>query len=86
MKILINLLLSGVAVALAAWLIPTVQIDTYRVAIVTAVVIVLLNLTLGSILKLLTLPLNFLTLGLISLIINVLMILLADRLIDGFST
>ncbi|MBC7617098.1 MAG: phage holin family protein, partial [Pedobacter sp.] len=42
--------------------------------------------TLGLILRVFTFPLNVLTLGLISFIITVLMVLLVDNLMDGFNT
>ena len=52
-------------------------------------VLALVNATLGAVLKLLTLPLNCLTLGLFSLVINALMLLIVGNLgfgyhIDGF--
>lgn len=86
MKFLISLLLSALAVLAAAYLVPGVDIDGFVVALVVAVVLGLVNATIGLLLKLITAPLNWLTLGLISLIINVLMVLLVDSFIDGFST
>lgn len=85
MKFLISLLLSAVAVLAAAYLVPGVQIDGFVTALIVAVVLGLVNATIGYLLKLLTAPLNWLTLGLVSLIINVLMVLLVDSLIAGFS-
>ncbi|MBS1724075.1 MAG: phage holin family protein [Armatimonadetes bacterium] len=49
-------------------------------------VLSLVNATLGNLLKLLTLPLNCLTLGLASLLINALMFLLVGNLRFGFET
>lgn len=86
MKFLISLLLSALAVLAAAYLVPGVDIDGFVVALVVAVVLGLVNATIGLLLKMITAPLNWLTLGLISLIINVLMVLLVDSFIDGFST
>jgi putative membrane protein len=85
MAILINILLSALAVAITAYLIPGVTIDGYMTAIVVAVVLAIVNSTIGPLLKIITLPLNILTLGMISLIINVLMVLLVARLVPGFS-
>ena len=43
-----------------------------------------MNATLGAFLKLLTLPLSILTLGIFLLIINALMLLLVSNLVAGF--
>jgi putative membrane protein len=84
MTILLNLLLSGIAVAIAAYLIPGATVDGYLTAIIVAVVLAIVNATIVPILQVLTLPLNILTLGLVSLIINVLMVLLVAKLVPGF--
>lgn len=86
MKFLISLLLSGVAVFAAAYLVPGVDIDGFVTALIVALVLGLVNATIGLFLKMLTAPLNWLTLGLVSLVINVLMVLLVDNFINGFST
>lgn len=84
MTLLVNLLLSGVAVAVASYLIPGATVDSYLTAFIVAVVLAIVNTTIVPILNILTLPLNILTLGLVSLIINVLMVLLIARLVPGF--
>lgn len=76
----------GVAVALAAFLIPGVQVNGFLSAIIAGVLIALANATIGTILRLLTFPINILTLGIMSFIITVLMVLLVDSLMDGFNT
>lgn len=84
MNILINLLISALAVAIAAYITPGASVDGYLTAIVVAVVLAIVNSTIGPLLKILTLPLNILTLGLVSLIINVLMVLLVAKIVPGF--
>ena len=86
MKFLLSLLLSAVAVIIAAYIVPGVVVDGFGTALLVAIVLGLINATVGFILKLMTAPLNWLTFGLISLIINVLIVLLVDNLISGFST
>ncbi|WP_343562936.1 phage holin family protein [Sphingobacterium sp.] len=92
MKFIISLLLTGVIVAVACWLIPGAKVAGFGWAIVTGLVIGFVNATVGSILRLFTFPLNWLTLGLVSFIITVLMVLLSDSLlgdkfnVDGFWT
>lgn len=86
MKLIIEILIMGVAVLLAAFLIPGVQVDGFGSAILVGILLALVNATIGFILRILTFPINFLTLGLMSFIISVLMILLVDRWMDSFHT
>ena len=86
MKFIIELLLMGAAVAIASYLLPGVEVSSFWSAIIAAVLIALANATIGTILRILTFPINFLTLGLISFIITVLMVLLVDELMDDFNT
>lgn len=85
MKLVIKLLLNALAVVLLSKLLSGVSVDGYTNAIIVAVVLALLNLLVKPLLILLTLPVTILTLGLFLLVINALIILLADKLIDGFS-
>jgi len=86
MAFILEILLMGVAMLIGAYLIPGVQLDGFGSAIIAALLIALANATIGFILRILTFPLNFLTLGLVSFIITVLMILLVDNLMTGFNT
>jgi putative membrane protein len=86
MRLIIEILLMGVAVALAAYLLPGVQVSGFLSAIIAGVLIALANATIGTILRLLTFPINILTLGIMSFIITVLMVLLVDSLMSGFNT
>jgi putative membrane protein len=62
MNTLINLLISGIAIAITSYLIPGSHVDGYITAIIVAVVLAIVNLTIVPILEVLTLPLNILTL------------------------
>lgn len=86
MRLIIEVLLMGLAVFIGARLVPGVSVDGYGNAIIAAVLIALANATIGFILRLLTFPVNFLTLGLMSFIITVLMILLVDNMMTSFNT
>ena len=86
MKTIIEILLMGFAFYLGAKLVPGVSISGFGTAIIAAILIALANATIGFILRLLTFPINFLTLGLMSFIITVLMILLVDGIMSGFNT
>jgi len=86
MRLIVEILLMGLAVLLGAYIVPGVAVDGYGTAIIAAILIALTNATIGFILRVLTFPINFLTLGLVSFIISVLMILLVDSLMTGFNT
>lgn len=86
MRLIVEILLMGLAVFLGAKLVPGVEVDGYTSALIAALLIALANATIGFILRILTFPINFLTLGLVSFIISVLMIMLVDRMMSGFST
>ena len=85
MKLLARILLSAVAVLVIANFMSSVSVDNYTTAIIVAVILGLLNMFVKPILVIFTLPVTFFTLGLFLLIINAIIILMADSLIDGFS-
>jgi putative membrane protein len=85
MKLIIRLLINALAVFIIAYLLSGVIVDGYTGAIIVAIVLSLLNLLVKPFLVILTLPVTVLTLGLFLLVINASIIVLADKLIDGFS-
>lgn len=85
MILLLRILLSALAVIILSKVLPNVSVDTYLTAIIVAIVLSLLNFIVKPILVILTLPVTIITFGLFLLIINALIILLADKLIDGFA-
>ncbi|NUJ98084.1 phage holin family protein [Candidatus Gracilibacteria bacterium] len=85
MIMILNILISGIAIAIASYITPGAHIDGYITAIIVAVVLALVNSSIGFCLKLITFPINVLTLGLMSLIINILMVLLVAKIIPGFT-
>lgn len=85
MKLLMKLVLSAIAVIILAKLLPGVTIDdTFTTPLIVALVLAILNVLVKPILIILTLPITILTLGLFLLVVNAIIILLADKLIDGF--
>lgn len=85
MKLILRILLSALAVVILAKVLPGISVDTYTTAIIVAIVLSLLNFIVKPILIILTLPVTIITLGLFLLIINAIIILLADNLIAGFT-
>ena len=68
---------------LSKLLAPHVSIHSFTTAIIFSIVLALLNAFVKPIITILTLPLTIITLGLFLLVINVIIILLADKLVSG---
>ena len=85
MNFILRLLLSALAVVVLAKILPGVDVSSYGIAILVAFVLSILNFLVKPLLIILTLPVTIVTLGLFLLIINAIIILLADWLVDGFS-
>jgi len=85
MKFILRLLLSALAVVVLSKVLPNVSVDTYVTALIVAVALSLLNFIVKPILVILTLPVTIVTFGLFLLVINALIIKLADYFIDGFT-
>jgi putative membrane protein len=84
MKLLLNWVLNAVALLLVAHFVPGFYVRGFIAALIAAIVIGLVNATLGFVLKVLTFPLTILTLGIFLLVINALMLELAGWLTPGF--
>lgn len=85
MNFLIKLILSAISVIVASYLLPGAHIDGFFAAFIVALFLALFSATLKPILTILTIPITVFTLGLFLLVINALMVMLADWLVDGFS-
>lgn len=83
-KFLLNILVTSVALLLGDYLMDNVSFREAWVALVTALVLGILNVFLKPILIILTIPATIFTLGLFLLVINTAMIMIADQLIDDF--
>lgn len=68
-----------------AYLVPGVAIEGWPALLVVAVVWGILSMLLKPILIFLTLPINILTLGLFTFVINALLIMLMSSLVRGFA-
>ncbi|WP_297986202.1 phage holin family protein [uncultured Chryseobacterium sp.] len=85
MNLIIRLLVTAVVAFGLTYVLSGVHFDGFSTALVFAIVLGVLNLIVTPILKLLGLPLTIITLGLFSLVINALVILLADYFVDGMN-
>ena len=84
MGFLLQWVVSSLAIVITAYLLPGVAVEGFFAALVTALILGLINAIIRPILILLTLPLTILTLGLFTLVINALLIMLAAAIVPGF--
>lgn len=81
---IIKMFVDAVAVIICAYLLPGVTIAGFGIALLVALSLALLNRFVKPLLVLLTIPATILTLGLFLLVVNALIILLADWIVLGF--
>jgi putative membrane protein len=82
--LLLHWLVSAASLLIVAYIFPGIEIRGLGTALIAPIVIGFLNATIGLILKLITLPLSILTLGIFWFVINALMLELAAALVPGF--
>lgn len=85
MKILVTWILSALAIGISAWLIPGAEISGFGAALLAALILGAVNAVIRPLLIILTLPINILTLGLFTLVINAGTVALTAALLSGFS-
>lgn len=85
MKILIRLLINAGALLALPYIISGIQVDSFYVALISALILGLLNVIIRPIVHLLTLPLTLLTLGLFALVVNGAFFWFVASFIDGFN-
>jgi|SRR3989344_9279594 len=84
MEIIIHWVLSALLILATAYLLPGVSLSGFAAALVVAVILGLLNALLKPLLIILTLPVNIVTLGLFTLVINGFLVWLASIIVPGF--
>lgn len=83
-RLLLNWLVSALALLLVAMVVPGFEVESFGSAMWAALVIGLLNVTIGWLLQLLALPLTILTLGLFYFVVNAVILYLASAFVPGF--
>lgn len=77
-------LIASVAIIFTGFLVPGVTVASFWTALWLAIFLAVINIILKPILIVLTLPINILTLGLFTFVINAILILIASSVIKGF--
>ncbi len=85
MNVLAELLINGLAVFIAAYILPGVHVENYFVALIVAVVLGIINTLIKPILVFFTLPITIVTLGLFLLVINAILVMIVANIVAGFS-
>jgi len=84
-RMIISLLITAASLFLVANFLPgNIYLDSFVTALYAAAALAVVNAFIKPIVKLLTMPINFITLGLFSLVVNALMLLIVDYFVDGF--
>ncbi len=83
-KLINKTLIGALALLLAAYIVPGVEIDSLYIAIVAAVVLGILNAIVRPVLILLTLPVTLLTLGFFTFVINAALFWFVSSFVEGF--
>jgi putative membrane protein len=84
LSLLVNWLVSAVALWLVARIVSGIEVRDFRAAVIAAAVVAVVNFFVGPLLRILGWPLIFLTLGLFTFVINAVLLLLASLFTPGF--
>ena len=84
MKLLTRWLINAVTLLVIPYVVPAIAVESFWIALLTALMLGLLNVFIRPLLIVLTLPLNVLTLGLFTFVINALLFWFAGSFIRGF--
>ena len=84
MKFILKLFVSALAVIVSSYFLKGVRVDTPLIALIVAAVLSFLNAIVKPIIVLFTIPITIVSLGMFLIVINAIIILLADYLVDGF--
>lgn len=85
MKIILHWIILTLAILAAAYVVPGIHVSGFLVALIVAAILAFINTIIKPLVTILTLPINIVTLGLFSLVINGLFFWFVASLINGFS-
>ena len=84
MRLLLIWLINALSLLAVAYLLPSVSVESFYVAVITAFLLAIVNTVIRPVLVLITLPINILTLGLFTLVINGLLFWFVASFLEGF--
>lgn len=84
MRTLVKILLNTIAVVIGSYIIPGVWVESFKDSLIVAIVLAILNALVKPVLVFITIPVTIVTFGIFLLVINAIIIMIADSLIPGF--
>jgi putative membrane protein len=84
MSIIIRWIINALALMLVAFILPSIEIEGFYIALITALILGLINAVIRPFLILITLPINIITLGLFTFVLNALLFWFVASFIEGF--
>ena len=84
MRLLLVWLVNALSLLAVAYLLPSVTVESFYAAVIAALVLAIVNTVIRPVLVLVTLPINILTLGLFTLVINGLLFWFVASFVEGF--
>jgi len=85
MNLIIKWVLLSLVIMLIAWIVPGITVSGFLGAMFVVIIISLVNLLIRPVVTFISLPLNVLTLGIFSLVVNALLFLLVAKLSPGLT-
>lgn len=83
-SIVIKMILNALALLVGAYFLKGVEIENFAKALIAAIILAVLNATIGPIMHFFSYPLKLITLGFFSIIIDALIIMIAAYFLKGF--
>ena len=83
--LLIQWLILTLIVLFTAWILPGITVSSVPAAMVAAIVIGMINVSIKPVLNWITLPFNVVTFGILALVINALLLMFTAYLVPGLS-
>lgn len=84
LAVLIRWVLYALVIVFISWIIPGIEVDNFLSALLVCVILALINAFIKPLIQIITLPVNIITLGLFSFVINALLLMLAGMITPGF--
>lgn len=84
MSLLVKWLLMTISVGIAAYLIPGISVSGFFSALLVALFLGIVNTLIRPFLIVITLPINILTIGLFTFVINAVLVMLTSKVVHGF--
>lgn len=85
MQILISWIVSAMVIFAVAYVLPGVHVASFTSALVVALILGIINAFVKPVLLIITLPINILTLGLFTFVLNAILILIVSQFVPGFT-